>query len=979
MNFQNLRPENAVSRAKSILAANSATSKQDALVALMSVIDQTKRKRQWTQDLEDVMKFIIDHCVEEGSRSSSSSIKEALIKYRQQTQQVHHQSLYEVVVHYISKSEEALREAGSAIKVDAVLDLETIESPEQVLANALRGETAVSSSARNMRLSFHWNTLKNVLDVLRNNSRLKATYLDTVKRSFDFCKKWNRREEFVKLCSDPRQGLHSHLLNIELQKDQDKSHSVKLNAADDLEVQIQVRVEQLRAALDMELFHEAVTGAEDIFGLASKYGPTCVPPYIMKRSLKMQIFESLAIVFFRSDAILFHTYFALRHFQLSLAAKKKAPAAEQQQALQQLATTVILGALCTHELSDRMIAESEADFILDTKLQSMAGLLELSRYPRRDMLFADIKHAKVLQYAPRFVQDLFTVLEEGFSPLTLGDNVLPALTQLKSNSDSSSSIIAPCEYVDKLEYAIISRLLKQLSRVYASISIDSFSAILKFSTFEKIESLVLKALSSQIVSGRIDHRARCINFSSATVDIDSLRQLSSIAVRLNSAISMMPSSVTAEEKALKERDKEMRQRVSTVLARNAIEENKMMSQRKKWIECGKEQSENSAKEQKADVIGRQIRETESVVNSEKIRVQNEAEEREKLMKKRKELLDKLKSAGVPEDKIEQILAMPVENRDVEGQKVYEQYMIQKDEKKNEEIKAQTTKLKQLEKRLEHTERARAEEERPLLISKFERHCEEMCDHYEKEALKQRDKDRADWQISRDNKIRFARLQGHAQEFLESLRIRNTKSYNDQKEKFIKEQEKIALDEEAKRVQAAKAKEHEDAIRAQRTKKDEEARQSMMKAADASGQRAVTEGNVDRKEQIISSGWGGRAAASPAPASAPVSAFAPTPAWGRPTGGAESAAPKYTPPQPSTIERTPGAYVPPAAAGTGAPRPVGGGWSAGGRPGEGPAAAGGRSWGSSAGEAPRDRPAPWGQSKPNDAPGSAPPRTGGWGK
>jgi len=774
MNFLNLRPENAVSRAKSILAANSATSKQDALVALMSVIDQTKRKRQWTQDLEDVMKFIIDHCVEEGSRSSSSSIKEALIKYRQQTQQAHYQSLDEVVIHYISKSEEALRAADSSLKVDTVLDLETIESPEQVLANALRGETAVSTSARNMRLSFHWNTLKNVLDVLRNNSRLKVTYLDTVKRSFEFCKKWNRREEFVKLCSDPRQGLHSHLLNIELQKDQDKSHSVKLNAADDLEVQIQVRVEQLRAALEMELYHEAVTGAEDIFGLASKYGPTCVPPYIMKRSLKIQIFESLAIVFFRSDAILFHTYFALRHFQLSLAAKKKA-APEQQQALQQLATTVILGALCTHELSDRTIAESEADFIVDSKLQSMAGLLELSRFPRREMLFADIKHAKVLQYAPRYVQDLFASLEEGYSPLTLGENVLPALSQLKQNTDCSSSIIAACEYVEKLEYAIISRLLKQLSRVYASISIDSFSAILKFSSFEKVESLVLKALSSQTVSGRIDHRARCINFSSATVDIDSLRQLSTIAVRLNTAIAMMPASVTAEEKALREREKEMRQRVSTVLARNAIKENEMMSQRKKWIECGKEQSENSAKEQKADVIGRQIRETESVVNSEKIRVQTEAVKRQTLFNLTKELLDKLKSAGVPEDKIEAIMALPVETRDVEGMKVYEHYLTLKDAKKMEEIKTQTNKLKQLEKRLEHTERARAEEERPLLISKFERHCEEMCDHYEQEALKQRAKDHADWQISRDNKIRFARLQGHAQEFLQTLKTRNTKS------------------------------------------------------------------------------------------------------------------------------------------------------------------------------------------------------------
>jgi len=201
----------------------------------------------------------------------------------------------------------------------------------------------------------------------------------------------------------------------------------------------------------------------------------------------------------------------------------------------------------------------------------------------------------------------------------------------------------------------------------------------------------------------------------------------------------------------------------------------MMSQRKKWIECGKEQSENSAKEQKADVIGRQIRETESVVNSEKIRVQTEAVKRQTLFNLTKELLDKLKSAGVPEDKIEAIMALPVETRDVEGMKVYEHYLTLKDAKKMEEIKTQTNKLKQLEKRLEHTERARAEEERPLLISKFERHCEEMCDHYEQEALKQRAKDHADWQISRDNKIRFARLQGHAQEFLQTLKTRNTKS------------------------------------------------------------------------------------------------------------------------------------------------------------------------------------------------------------
>ena len=63
-----------------------------------------------------------------------------------------------------------------------------------------------------------------------------------------------------------------------------------------------------------------------------------------------------------------------------------------------------------------------------------------------------------------------------------------------------------------------------------------------------------------------------------------------------------------------------------------------------------------------------------------------------------------------------------------------------------------------------------------MIAKFEKHCVEMCDHYEAEALKQRDKDYADWQISRDNKVRFARLQSHTQEFLATLRTRNAKAY-----------------------------------------------------------------------------------------------------------------------------------------------------------------------------------------------------------
>lgn len=95
------------------------------------------------------------------------------------------------------------------------------------------------------------------------------------------------------------------------------------------------------------------------------------------------------------------------------------------------------------------------------------------------------------------------------------------------------------------------------------------------------------------------------------------------------------------------------------------------------------------------------------------------------------------------------------------------------------------------------------------------------------------------------------------------------SYHDQKEKFVKEHERIALEEEAKRMQALKQKELEDNHRAAKNKKDEDERQRMMAAARQSGEKVSSE-HTDRKSEILNSGWGSRtpaaaaAAASPAP-------------------------------------------------------------------------------------------------------------------
>jgi translation initiation factor 3 subunit A len=60
-------------------------------------------------------------------------------------------------------------------------------------------------------LRFLWDSYRNCLDMLRNNVLVEEIYHTVARQSFSFCARYQRRNEFRKLCDT----LRLHLLQIQ--------------------------------------------------------------------------------------------------------------------------------------------------------------------------------------------------------------------------------------------------------------------------------------------------------------------------------------------------------------------------------------------------------------------------------------------------------------------------------------------------------------------------------------------------------------------------------------------------------------------------------------------------------------------------------------------------------------------------------------------------------------------------------------------
>uniref|UniRef100_A0A7N0TGA0 Eukaryotic translation initiation factor 3 subunit A n=1 Tax=Kalanchoe fedtschenkoi TaxID=63787 RepID=A0A7N0TGA0_KALFE len=761
------KPENALKRAEELINVGQ---KQDALQALHDLIT-SKRHRNWQKTLEKIMFKYVELCVE---MRKGRYAKDGLIQYRIVCQQVNVTSLEEVIKHFMHLSTEKAEQARSqAQALEEALDVDDLEAdkrPEDLMLSYVSGEKGKDRSDRELVtpwFKFLWETYRTVLEILRNNSKLEALYAMTAHRAFQFCKQYKRTTEFRRLC----EIIRNHLVN--LNKYRDQRDRPDLSAPESLQLYLDTRMEQLKIATELELWQEAFRSVEDIHGLM------CMVKKTPKPSLMVIYYAKLTEIFWISSSHLYHAYAWLKLFALQKNFNKNL----SQKDLQLIASSVVLAALSVTPYDNtRGASHIELENEKERNLR-MANLIAFNLDPKSDgrevlsrsSLISELVSKGVMNCVTQEVKDLYNLLEHEFLPLDLASKVQPLLIKISKVSGklaSASSVpeIQLSQYVPALEKLTTLRLLQQVSQVYQTMKIQSLSKMIPFFDFSVVEKIFVDAVRQNFISLKVDHMKGVVMFGNQGLEADELRDhLSTFAELLNKARAQMYPPAKKSSKlaeilpGLSETvDKEHKR----LLARKSIIEKRKEEQEKQLLEMEREEETKRLRLQKLTEEAEQKRLAAEYEQRKNQRILKEIEERE--LEEAQAMLQEAEKRGKKKGK------KPI----IEGEKVTKQTLLElaRTEQMRERQEMEK-KLQKLAKTMDYLERAKREEEAPLIEGAFQRRLVEEKVLHEREHQQEVELSKLRHEGDLKEKHRLSRMLENKNIFQERVLSRRQSEYN----------------------------------------------------------------------------------------------------------------------------------------------------------------------------------------------------------
>lgn len=229
------KPELALRRALELQGIH----QSEAALTILHDVLSSRRHRTWSPVYEQIMIAYLDLCLK---LHRAREAKDGLHQYRNLAQSQAPGSLEKVIRYLLEKAEEqcnrAKASADAAAASDAPTPLSVLDDADEEEGESGIGPQAILLSsmttdpAKNQRdsllllpsLKFLWEIYRAILDILRSNSKLEHVYHATSVSAFSFCRSYQRRTEFRRLCD----LLRMHLGN--LQKYGDDSSAAKPNS-----------------------------------------------------------------------------------------------------------------------------------------------------------------------------------------------------------------------------------------------------------------------------------------------------------------------------------------------------------------------------------------------------------------------------------------------------------------------------------------------------------------------------------------------------------------------------------------------------------------------------------------------------------------------------------------------------------------------------------------------------------------------------
>ncbi|XP_073408824.1 eukaryotic translation initiation factor 3 subunit A isoform X2 [Dendrobates tinctorius] len=790
------RPENALKRANEFLEVGK---KQPALDVLYDVI-KSKKHRTWQKIHEPIMLKYLELCVD---LRKSHLAKEGLYQYKNICQQVNIKSLEDVVRAYLKLAEErteAAKESSQQMVLD-IEDLDNIQTPESVLLSAVSGEDTQDRTDRLLLtpwVKFLWESYRQCLDLLRNNSKVERLYHDIAQQAFKFCLLYTRKAEFRKLCDN----LRMHLGQI--QRHHNQSTAINLNNPESQSMHLETRLVQLDSAISMELWQEAFKAVEDIHGL---FALSKKPP---KPQLMANYYNKVSTVFWKSGNTLFHASTLHRLYHLSREMRKNLT----QEEMQRMSTRVLLATLSipiTPERTDiaRLL---DMDGIIVEKQRRLATLLGLQAPPTRVALINDMVRFNVLQYVVPEVKELYNWIEVDFHPLKLSARVTKVLDWVKDQAEKEPELQ---QYVPQLQNNTILRLLQQVAQIYQSIEFSRLTSLVPFVDAFMLERAIVDAARHCDLQVRIDHSSRTLSFGSDlnySTREDApvgpyLQNMPSEHIRnqLTAMSSVLSKAVATIKPAHILQEKEEQQQVAiTSFLKNSRKEHQRILTRRQTIEERKERLENLNIQREKEELEQREAELQKVRKAEEERLRQEAKEREKerILQEHEQIKKKTVRERLEQIKKTELGAKAFKDIDIENLEELDPdfIMAKQVEQLEKEKKELQERLKNQEKKIDYFERAKRLEEIPLIKKAYDEQRIMDMELWEQQEAERINTLMLEREKAVEHKNRMSRMLEDRDTFVSKLKTSRRSVYEDKLKQFQERQseERKARLEERKR-------------------------------------------------------------------------------------------------------------------------------------------------------------------------------------